>query len=83
LVKQINNLKQIREEIMTDSFLACAYCGELMDMPSEEILEKFGDIALECCDFKMITLNRSNLYKLLKGVEKLKSAIENEIIKDF
>jgi hypothetical protein len=54
-----------------------------MDMPSEEIINKFGEEALNCCDFKMIALDRSNLYKLLKGLEALNQSIEDEITKDF
>jgi len=66
-----------------DWLLACMYCGDTMDMPSEELIERFGKAALECCDFKMTKINKSNLYKLLKGLEKLKTSIEYEITKDF
>lgn len=66
-----------------DQLLACPYCGDTMDHPSEDIIKRFGEAALECCDFKMITLDKSNLYKLLKGLEKLKTSIEYEITKDF
>ena len=68
---------------MIDALLACPYCGDTMDMPSEEIMKRFGEAALECCDFKMVPLDRGNLYKLLKGLETLKKVIEEEITKDF
>jgi hypothetical protein len=68
---------------MIDPLLACPYCGDTMDMPNEELLERFGQAALNCCEFKMITLDRGNLYKLLKGLDTLKVAIEHEITKDF
>lgn len=63
--------------------LACPYCGDTMDMPSEEMLERFGYSVLECCDHDMIKLNRNYLYKILKGMEELKKNIEFEITKDF
>ncbi|MHA2280301.1 MAG: hypothetical protein ACXAC5_05580 [Promethearchaeota archaeon] len=68
---------------MNDPLLACPYCGDTMDMPSPELLERFGQSALECCDFEMIKLDKGNLYKLLKGLDKLKTSIEHEITKDF
>lgn len=69
--------------INEDILLACPYCGDTMDMPSEEALERFGRVALECCDFEMIKLHKGHLYKLLKGIEVLKTNIEAEITKDF
>ena len=66
-----------------DILLGCPYCGDTMDMPNEAVLERFGETALKCCGTKMLELNRSNLYMLLKGLEKLKEAIEYEITKDF
>jgi len=68
---------------MNDPLLACPYCGDTMDMPSEDLLERFGHSALECCGFEMIKLDRGNLYKLLKGLDSLKKSIEHEITKDF
>ena len=68
---------------MIDPLLACPYCGDTMEMPSEDILERFGRAALDCCEFEMLKLDRSNLYKLLKGLDMLKVAIEHEITKDF
>ena len=69
--------------IKEDTILCCPYCGDTMDMPSPELLEKFGQSALECCNFEMIKLDKSNLYRLLKGLDKLKTSIEHEITKDF
>lgn len=69
--------------INEDVLLACPYCGDTMDMPSEEALERFGRGVLECCDLEMIRLHKGHLYKLLKGLEKLKISIEEEITKDF
>ena len=66
-----------------DILLACPYCGDTMDMPEDKVIERFGDAVLNCCGSKMLELNRSNLYTLLKGLEKLKEAIEYEITKDF
>lgn len=66
-----------------DIFLGCVWCGDIMDMPSEDLLKKFGPTALKCCGFEMVKLSRENLYKLLKGLDKLKAAVENEITKDF
>lgn len=63
--------------------LACCMCGDTMDHPSKELLEKFGQNALECCEHTMVVLDRSNLYKLLKGLDALKRSIEREITKDF
>ena len=68
---------------MIDPLLACPYCGDTMDMPNEDILKRFGQKALECCNFDMIKLDRSNLYKLLKGLDTLKTAVGHEITKDF
>jgi len=66
-----------------NTLLGCPYCGDTQDMPSEEILEKFGDIALKCCDFEMLRLDRRRLYQILKGMDELKRNIEAEITKDF
>lgn len=68
---------------MIDPLLACPYCGDTMDMPNEDILQRFGESALDCCGFRMLKLDRGNLYKLLKGLDALKTAIEHEITKDF
>lgn len=68
---------------MNDTMLGCLYCGETMPNPSAEIKEKFGDEAFRCCDRTMTTLDCSNLYKLVKGLETLKTNIEQEIIKDL
>lgn len=67
----------------SNTLLGCAYCGDTMDMPSEEMVKKFGAIALNCCETPMIQLNKGNLYRLLKGLDKLKSNVETEITKDF
>lgn len=66
-----------------DELFYCIYCGDTMEPPSPELLERFGTEALNCCGYKMAKLDRSNLYKLLKGLDKLKTAIEHEITKDF
>lgn len=66
-----------------DILLVCLMCGDTMDCPSDEIIEKFGTAALKCCDFDMARVNKENLYKLLKSLDKLKATIEHEITKDF
>ena len=66
-----------------DILLVCLLCGDTMDHPSEEIVERFGPAALECCGFDMPRVNKGDLYKLLKGLDKLKASIEHEITKDF
>lgn len=65
-----------------NTLLACPYCGDTMDMPNEDIIKRFG-MALDCCEFPMVKLDKSNLYKLLKGLDALKTAVEREITKDF
>jgi len=65
---------------MIDPILICMYCGDLMDYPSEEMIERFG--IPPCCDNDMLCIEKNNLHALLKGIEALKANIENEIIKD-
>lgn len=66
-----------------NTLLCCLYCGDTMDMPSEEMLERFGHMVLDCCDFEMAKLDKGHLYKILKGIDELKKNIELEITKDF
>lgn len=65
---------------MIDPVLICIYCGDIMDAPTEKQIAIFGQP--ECCEMKMLEIERNNLHKVLKGVESLKKNIEHEIVKD-
>lgn len=59
----------------------CLACGELMNDPTPEQIKKFG--SPECCGMEMVSVNVSNLHAILKGLDKLKIALEKELIKGF
>lgn len=66
--------------MMIDPMMICVYCGDTMDAPTEKQLEVFGEP--ECCEHKMLQVERNNLHVLLKGIETLKKNIEHELVKD-
>lgn len=65
---------------MIDPVLICVYCGDLMDAPTEKQIDVFG--FPECCDYKMLQIERNNLHRVHKGIENLKANIEHELVKD-
>lgn len=71
---------------MIDEFIdliyVCLYCGEINEPPNEQMAALFGMTSgPRCCEFKMAKAERNNLYDMIKGVEKLKANLENEILK--
>ena len=66
-----------------DNILICFNCGEIRDMPSEEIVERFGDAILECCDRRMYRFERNKLYVLVKNIDQIKEQLEKQIVEDF
>lgn len=66
-----------------DYVLICFECAEITDMPSEQALEKFGDMLLECCGEKMYKVERNKLYLLTTKLDKVKEALEQEVAKQF
>ena len=52
-----------------------------MDKPSEEQLKFIGGELPDCCDYKMLTVDRNNLWNITKGLDKLKESINEEILR--
>ena len=65
---------------MIDPILLCLYCGDKMEW-SDAKEEKWG--VPDCCEFKMIKIERNGIFTLLKGLEKVKESLEAELVKDF
>lgn len=65
---------------MIDPVIICLYCGEKMDW-SDEKEDKWG--LPDCCEFKMLKVEKNNIFKLLAGLDKVKEALEAELVKDF
>lgn len=66
-----------------DNILICFHCGEIRDMPSEEAVERFGDMILECCDHRMYQFESNKLYLLVKNMETVKEKLEQQIVEEF
>lgn len=66
-------------EEMVDPILVCLYCGDNMNMPNEKQLKIFG--YPNCCEEKMLQIERNKLFKLVKGLDNLKIKLEQEIIR--
>lgn len=64
---------------MIDPVLICVYCGDLMDYPSEEWIERFG--LPPCCEQDMLQVERNSMFKIIKALDKLKEALEAEILR--
>lgn len=63
-----------------NALMVCLYCGDTMDKPNKETLKKFKT-ALKCCDHPMSEVDMNEAYKVIKGLEKLRTTIEAEMIK--
>jgi hypothetical protein len=72
--------KQKDENEMVDQVWACLLCGELMENLTPRQLKLFGKP--KCCESKMmIPFDRNDLFKIVKGLEVLKTKMEAEIIR--
>ena len=65
---------------MIDPILICLYCGEKMDW-SDDQEEKWG--VPDCCDSKMLKIDRNGVFKLIQGLDKVKEALQDELVEDF
>lgn len=66
---------------MENTILVCLYCADTMEKPSQTVLEKFGDNALNCCNHKMAEIDMNEAYKVIKVLDIVKERIETEMIK--
>lgn len=66
---------------MEDVRRICLACGEIMNDPTDDQIKRFG--RPECCGMEMVAVNISNIHAILKGIDKLKTALEKELIKGF
>jgi len=64
---------------MIDPILICLYCGDTMDYPSEEWVEKFG--LPDCCEEAMLQLERNKIFKIHKALGTLKASLEEEMLR--
>lgn len=64
----------------TNILMACLYCGDVMPRPSDEMLERFGDDTLNCCDHRMAEVDMNDMYKVVRNLDKLREHIEAEMI---
>lgn len=64
---------------MIDPVMICIYCGELMESLTEKQMKVFGHP--NCCDLKMLVVERNKLFQIVKGLEVLKAKMEAEIVK--
>ena len=65
---------------IVDPILACPQCGDVLSY-SQEQYEKWG--IPPCCDYKMLVIERDNIYRLIGGLNKLVENLEKELVKDF
>lgn len=66
-----------------DNVLICFDCCEIRDEPSEESIERFGDIVLQCCDKPMLKYNRSKLVILAKNLDTIKDRVEHMVVEGY
>ena len=62
-----------------DIVCICVYCGELIESPNAKQIKIFG--FPECCEEKMLLIDRNKLFKIVKGLENLKAKMESEILR--
>ena len=63
-----------------NTLMACLYCGDVMQRPSDEMLERFGEDTLSCCDHRMAEIDMNDMYKVVRNLDKLREHIEAEMI---
>ena len=67
------------ENEMIDPVMMCIYCGETMDVPNEKQIKIFG--FPNCCEEDMLKIERNKLFKIVKGLDSLKTKLEAEILR--
>ena len=66
-----------------DYIMICFHCGEIRDMPPQDLIERLGDVMVECCDQKMYKWERNKMYLLTKNIDKVRDELEKRIVEEL
>jgi hypothetical protein len=61
--------------------LICIYCGDVMGDLTKEQIKLFGKP--RCCEYDMLKIDDFKLHTIVRAIEKLKSNLEKEILKNI
>lgn len=59
--------------------LVCLFCGDTRNSMTKEQIKRFGEPT--CCESRMIEIDETKAHAIIKGLDKVKVALEKEILR--